>query len=74
MATILYTACEALRIVSVLLQPVLPERMGELWSRLGWQPPVQLKDALFWGALQPGLSVVVGPPLFPREVSADPGP
>ena len=72
-ATILYTAAEALRIVSVLLQPVLPPsvsdgRMGELWRRLGWQPPARLGDALSWGGLQPGASVVSGPPLFPREV------
>jgi methionyl-tRNA synthetase len=68
-ATILYTACEALRLVSVLLQPVLPERMGELWRRLGWQPPARLGDVLSWGGLQPGAAAVLGPPLFPREVS-----
>ena len=67
-ATILYTAAEALRLVSVLLQPVLPERMGELWRRLGWEPPERLGDALSWGLLAPGVSVVQGPPLFPREV------
>ena len=70
-ATILYTACEALRLVSVLLQPVLPERMGELWRRLGWRPPEYLGDALAWGGLQPGTGVVLGPPLFPREVNQD---
>ena len=68
-ATILYTACEALRLVSVLLQPVLPERMGELWRRLGWQPSAHLGDALSWGGLRPGASVVLEPPLFPRDVS-----
>ncbi len=67
-ATILYVASEALRLVSVLLQPVLPERMGELWRRLGWQPPAYLGDALSWGELRSGASVVPGPPLFPREV------
>jgi methionyl-tRNA synthetase len=73
-ATILYTACEALRLVSVLLQPVLPERMGELWRCLGWQPPERLGEGLEWGLLRPGTSMVLGPPLFPREVNADPGP
>jgi methionyl-tRNA synthetase len=72
--TILYTAAEALRLVSVLLQPVLPPsasdgRMGELWRRLGWQPPAHLGDALSWGGLRLGKTVVLGPPLFPREVS-----
>jgi methionyl-tRNA synthetase len=34
--TILYTAAEALRLCAVLLSPVMPERVGELWRRLGW--------------------------------------
>jgi methionyl-tRNA synthetase len=67
-ATILYTAAEALRLTSVLLHPVLPERMEELWRRLGWQAPAQLQDGLDWGKLQPGAHIASGPPLFPREV------
>jgi methionyl-tRNA synthetase len=66
--TILYTAMEALRLVSVLLQPVMPEKMAELWRRLGWQPPQALDAALTWGQLRPGNPVVNGPPLFPRDV------
>jgi methionyl-tRNA synthetase len=43
-ATILYTASEALRLCALLLWPVMPERVSELWRRLGWteaptQPP-----------------------------------
>jgi methionyl-tRNA synthetase len=37
--TILYTAAEALRLCALLLWPVMPERMAELWRRLGWTPP-----------------------------------
>ena len=66
-ATILYTAGEALRLGSILLHPVMPERTTELWRRLGWQPPADLRQGLSWGGLQPGAPVVVGPPLFPRE-------
>jgi len=66
-ATILYYAGEALRLVSVLLQPVLPERMAEVWRRLGWQPPEDLARGLAWGGLQAGTPVVSGPPLFPRD-------
>ena len=66
-ATILYTACEALRLASILLQPVLPERTAELWRRLGWQPPEPLRDGLAWGQLSPGTPVTPGEPLFPRE-------
>jgi methionyl-tRNA synthetase len=67
--TILYTAAEALRLVSILLQPVLPERMAELWRRLGWQPPAALREGLSWGQLRPGTPVVAGEPLFPRDVA-----
>ncbi|MGD1993964.1 MAG: methionine--tRNA ligase, partial [Anaerolineae bacterium] len=67
-ATILYTAMEALRLVSVLLQPVMPEKMAELWRRLGWQPPQALDAPLTWGQLRPGNPVASGPPLFPRDV------
>ncbi len=67
-ATTLYTACEALRLTSVLLQPVMPERMAEVWRRLGWQPTEPLGDGLAWGLLKPGAQVATGPPLFPRDV------
>jgi methionyl-tRNA synthetase len=66
--TILYNAAEALRLTSILLWPVLPERMAELWRRLGWQPPEALHEGLQWGGLQPGSAIVTGPPLFPRDV------
>jgi methionyl-tRNA synthetase len=67
-ATILYHAAEALRLLSVLLHPVLPERTEELWRRLGWTPSEHLGDAICWGGLRAGAEVVTGPPLFPREV------
>ncbi len=65
-AAILYTAGEALRLVSVLLSPVLPERIAELWRRLGWQSPAHLSEGLHWGSWQPGSQVLQGEPLFPR--------
>jgi methionyl-tRNA synthetase len=65
-AASLYTSAEALRCVSILLSPVMPERMEELWSRLGWQHNEDLRDALVWGKLLPGSQVVPGEPLFPR--------
>ena len=64
----LYTAAEALRLASVLLWPVLPERMAELWRQLGWKPPEPLRDGLQWGGLQPGTEVVPGSALFPKDV------
>jgi len=65
--TILYTASEALRLISVLLNPLMPERTALLWQRLGWQAPTNLGEGLAWGLLVPGVSVVPGEPLFPRE-------
>jgi methionyl-tRNA synthetase len=65
-ATSLYTAAEALRLCSVLLHPVMPERTAELWRRLGWQPPAPLREGLSWGTLKLGSKIIAGPPLFPR--------
>jgi methionyl-tRNA synthetase len=68
--TILYTAAAALRLRSVLLQPVLPDRMAEPWRRLGWQATDTLRDALTWGVLEPDAPVIAGSPLFPRDVES----
>jgi methionyl-tRNA synthetase len=70
--TILYHAAEALRLTSVLLQPVMPERVAELWRRLGWRPLEPLSSGLEWGGLRPGAVVQAAPPLFPREVDLQP--
>ncbi|MAE62369.1 MAG: methionine--tRNA ligase [Planctomycetaceae bacterium] len=73
--TILYNCAEALRIASLLLWPVLPDRMQQLWDRLGCTSYTQaLENAgrgdltrwATWGQLQPGTPVSKGDPLFPR--------
>ena len=56
--TVLYHAAETLRLVSILLWPVMPERMTELWRRFGWEAPPDLAEVLTWGRLAPGTSVV----------------
>ncbi len=66
--TILYTAAETLRLASLLLQPVMPECIPEVWRRLGWRPPETLSAGLSWGLLEPGSIVIAGAPLFPRDV------
>ncbi len=68
--TILYTGAEALRLASVLLHPVMPERVAMLQQSLGWEVRDPRREDLAWGLLQPGRSVVAGEPLFPREVAA----
>lgn len=65
--TVLYTAAEALRVVSALLYPVMPERMGALRHALGVES-VEPKMALLtkFGVLKPGTKVADAGALFPR--------
>ena len=72
--TILYNCAEALRVASVLLWPILPGKVQDLWQRLGcgaytealskgqgqWDQWVQ------WGQLTPDTTIDKGDPLFPR--------
>jgi methionyl-tRNA synthetase len=64
----LYTAAEALRIVTALLGPVLPESAAKIWSQLGFTEPiteVRTKD-LHWGKLPKGQSLGTVAGVFPR--------
>ncbi len=65
-ATILYTAAEALRLAGVLLSPVMPEQAAELFCRLGWNQEVDLTNNLHWGSLRPNSPILQAEPLFPR--------
>ncbi len=67
--TTLATACEALRVVAVLLAPFLPAASTEILSRLGVAPDEggALPEASRWGAVElAGRTVRAGAPLFPR--------
>ncbi len=72
LATILYTAAEALRAVAVLLNPVMPETSQKLWDSLGAEASLgalaeqRIEDAATWGRLAPGATVTKGAVLFPR--------
>jgi methionyl-tRNA synthetase len=66
--TALYTAAEALRLASILLWPVMPERIKVLWTGLGWQAPHSLHDGLQWGDLEPGTAVSAEQTLFPKDI------
>lgn len=67
--TVLYTAAEALRIISGLLHPVMPAKMRELRAALGL-PKSDLEPTLEhlrdWGRLAPGQRLGALPSLFPR--------
>ena len=66
LATVLFTAAESLRLVSVLLWPVFPSKATAIWTQLGWQPPAPLLHGLAWGGLKPGAPMAVPQALFPR--------
>ncbi|AUH41789.1 methionine--tRNA ligase [Streptomyces sp. CMB-StM0423] len=72
LATILYTAAEALRAVAVLLHPVMPRTSRQLWSFLGAEPALgpladqRIAEAGTWGRLPAGARVTKGAILFPR--------
>jgi methionyl-tRNA synthetase len=68
----LYTAAEALRIVTAILYPIIPDSTSKIWSQLGYTHPlaeIRTKD-LHWGKLEGGqlLGSVSG--VFPRADKA----
>ncbi|MCB2229744.1 methionine--tRNA ligase [bacterium] len=65
--TVLYSCCEALRIISVVLWPVMPAKMNELREVFGLdESGLTLDDATTFGKLQSGGEVKLAKPLFPR--------
>ena len=67
-ATVLYTAAEALRIAAVLVAPVLPVASGRIWRQLGRQGEAgeQLLANLKWGQLRTGQQIGKVEAIFPR--------
>jgi methionyl-tRNA synthetase len=67
LARILYTCAEAIRIITALVYPVIPEAAGKVWKQLGLGDIAQadLRD-LQWGGLQPGTKLGELGPVFPR--------
>jgi methionyl-tRNA synthetase len=66
---LLYDLSEGLRWLAILLHPIMPERMEELWRRLGSTRSIteDWSTALTrWGGLEPGTRVSIGDALFPR--------
>jgi len=60
-SVVLYTAAESLRISSVLLSPIMPNRTKILLSTLN-----TFDNSLVWGRLKPGTKIKDHEPLFPR--------
>jgi methionyl-tRNA synthetase len=67
LGTILYTAAEALRIVTALAHPVLPEATTKIWSQLGLGDIQKVRlDQLRWGQLPVGAKLGKVEGVFPR--------
>jgi methionyl-tRNA synthetase len=67
LGTVLYTSAEALRIVTALVHPVLPQATARIWSQLGLGEIDKFKLAdLKWGQLELGTKLGKVEPVFPR--------
>ncbi|MFZ0663639.1 MAG: methionine--tRNA ligase [Acidobacteriaceae bacterium] len=66
-ATVLYTAAEAIRIITALLYPVMPYAAAKVWAQLGLGD-IQKADLknIAWGGLKPGTKLGEIGPVFPR--------
>ncbi len=67
LATVLYTAAEALRIATALAYPVMPEATAKIWEQLGLGEIQKLAlSELTWGQLPLGTKLGEIQPVFPR--------
>ena len=68
--TVMGDALEALRIVTILAFPAMPETTREIWRRIGMTTDIEncrIGTDTQWGLYPPGAPVVKGDPLFPRR-------
>src|ERR1700758_5594156 len=67
LATVLYTSAEALRIVTALAHPVIPDATSKIWAQLGLGEIKKFSLAgLKWGQLPLGIKLGTVQPVFPR--------
>ena len=64
----LYSAAEALRVITALVSPVLPESSRKIWAQLGMTEPIESVrfDTLVSDGLKPGQQIGEVSPVFPR--------
>jgi methionyl-tRNA synthetase len=66
-ASILYTCAEALRIITALAYPVLPDATTRIWAQLGLGDLAQANiQQVSWGQMAPGTKLGPAGPVFPR--------
>jgi methionyl-tRNA synthetase len=67
LATVLYTAAEALRIATALAHPVMPDATAKIWTQMGLGDIKKLAlSELAWGQLPLGTKLGEVQPVFPR--------
>ena len=67
LATILYTSTEALRIVTALAHPILPQSSAQIWKQLGLKDISKVNPlAIKWGDLKLGTKLGTIEAVFPR--------
>jgi methionyl-tRNA synthetase len=68
LAAVMYNLAESLRIVSILLQPFMPETPEKIWQQLGiaGSTAIEWENAGKWGVYPEGVSVNKGDVIFPR--------
>jgi methionyl-tRNA synthetase len=67
LATVLYTSAEALRVVTALVHPVIPEATAKIWAQLGLGDIKTFRLAeLKWGQLELGTKLGNVAAVFPR--------
>ncbi len=68
LAAVMYNLAESLRIISILIQPFMPETPGKMWKQLGIEDSGALEwdSTKQWGFYPAGVSVQKGDVIFPR--------
>ncbi|MEP6698994.1 MAG: class I tRNA ligase family protein, partial [Verrucomicrobiota bacterium] len=72
LSNLLYSLCESLRIIAILISPVLPKAAHGIFDQLNWKMELSRNDERFrlddakWGGLPDGHVVGKPVPLFPR--------
>ncbi|MEE8269013.1 MAG: methionine--tRNA ligase, partial [Nitrospinaceae bacterium] len=69
LATVLYNAAEACRVIAILIAPFMPETADKMMTQLGIDTPVGkqgLKSIKEWGWIKSGTQTHQGAQIFPR--------
>jgi methionyl-tRNA synthetase len=68
LASVMYNLAESIRIVSVLIQPFMPETPLKIWEQLGidGSPVTAWDSTITWGGYPAGAKISKGNVIFPR--------